>query len=344
MRTAQKSLLLPLLSFSLAAFLPTLVAQDPVATLPEQKISLAFTEWPVPWENSRPRDPYKAPDGTIWFVGQTGDYIAHLDPRAGDMSRFNVRGTGPHTVVVDSEGAPWFAANQAGYIGKLNPATGEVERYQLPDDVTDPHTFAWNSDGHLWFTVQRAGYVGKLDPASGDIQVIKVPGSRMRPYGIVVDTADQPWFACLGNNAIGKIDPAEMQVQLFETPDDGSRIRRIGVSSDGRVWWTDAARGYLGVYNPHDNSMKQWLSPGGYKSALYAMAIDHKDRVWYAETGVFPNRIVGFDPSTESFISINEVPSGGTSVRNMIFDPESKSLWFGTDTNTIVRATIPSTE
>lgn len=26
-------------------------------------------EWQVPWLESRPRDPYVAPDGRVWFVG-----------------------------------------------------------------------------------------------------------------------------------------------------------------------------------------------------------------------------------------------------------------------------------
>ena len=41
---------------------------------------LEFMEWTVPWDDSRPRDPYVAPDGTVWFVGQVGDYVAKLNP------------------------------------------------------------------------------------------------------------------------------------------------------------------------------------------------------------------------------------------------------------------------
>ena len=39
-------------------------------------------EWPVPWERTRPRDPYVGPDGKAWFVGQQGHYLAHLIPSA----------------------------------------------------------------------------------------------------------------------------------------------------------------------------------------------------------------------------------------------------------------------
>src|SRR4051812_40318063 len=40
---------------------------------------LAVTEWKVPWANTRPRDPFVAADGKVWFVGQAGNYVANLD-------------------------------------------------------------------------------------------------------------------------------------------------------------------------------------------------------------------------------------------------------------------------
>ena len=59
------------------------------------------------------------------------------------------------------------------------------------------------------------------------------------------------------------------------------------------------------------------------------------------ETGVKPNQFVGFDPKTETFFSITQIKSGGGSVRHMVFDPKTRSIWFGTDANTIGRARVP---
>jgi len=36
------------------------------------------------------------------------------------------------------------------------------------------------------------------------------------------------------------------------------------------------------------------------------------------------------------------VPSGGGTIRNMVFDPREHVIWFGSDNNTIGRATLPS--
>jgi virginiamycin B lyase len=48
-----------------------------------EAMSLDIKEWQVPYEDSRPRDPYVAPDGRVWFCGQLGAYIAVLDPSLG---------------------------------------------------------------------------------------------------------------------------------------------------------------------------------------------------------------------------------------------------------------------
>ena len=36
-----------------------------------------------------------------------------------------------------------------------------------------------------------------------------------------------------------------------------------------------------------------------------------------------------------------EIKSGGGTVRHMVYDEKENALWFGTDTNTIGRATLP---
>src|SRR5690606_21024060 len=61
-----------------------------------------ITEWEVPWENSRPRDPWVGGKDTIWFVGQRSDYVARLNPQTGEFKRYDLEaGAGPHTVISD---------------------------------------------------------------------------------------------------------------------------------------------------------------------------------------------------------------------------------------------------
>lgn len=47
------------------------------ATLQAQ---VPIKEWPVPYADSRPRDPYVDREDRVWFVGQVGNYLGYLDP------------------------------------------------------------------------------------------------------------------------------------------------------------------------------------------------------------------------------------------------------------------------
>ena len=67
-----------------------------------------------------------------------------------------------------------------------------------------------------------------------------------------------------------------------------------------------------------------------------------QDRIWLVETGVQPNRLVGFDPKNSSWFSVTPISkSGGGTVRHMVFHRPTRTIWFGTDANTIGRASVP---
>jgi virginiamycin B lyase len=59
-----------------------------------------------------------------------------------------------------------------------------------------------------------------------------------------------------------------------------------------------------------------WPSPGGDGSDPYGIAITPDGMVWYSESGVTPNTLIRFNPTTEQFAR-TKIPSGGGTVRNM---------------------------
>lgn len=304
---------------------------------------LTITEWRVPWDG-RPRDPYVAPDGTIYFVGQRTHYVGRFNPETEEFSRFDLEeGTGPHTVVVDDNGTPWYTGNLANHIGKVNPETGEVTKYMMPEDMSarDPHTLAFNEDGHLWFTSQGANSVGFFNTETGEARVLPVPTQRARPYGIVMaNDMQQPWFTLFGTNKLGTVDPETMELTEVELPREEIRPRRLAITSDGRVWYGDYATGYVGVYDPADGSHQEWAMPEGRDAQPYAVTVDDQDRFWLVASGTSPNKFVGFDTHTEEFIVSKDIESGGGTVRHMVFHEPTNSIWFGTDTNYLGRARI----
>lgn len=301
-------------------------------------------EWMVPWARSGPRDPYVAPDGRVWFVGQRGNYVAVLDPRSGRFRRYDIAdGTHPHNLVVDAKGTVWFTGNRNGRIVQLDPATGKLTDFMMPDStVRDPHTMIFDAQGNAWFTAQQAGAVGRLDAKTRQVRLWKT-GEGSRPYGIVTDPRGRIWFDLFGTNKLAMIDPSTMQLREYVLPHERARPRRIAVTSDGTVWYGDYTRGFLGRVEPATGKVTEYALPSGSASLPYAMTADDADRIWVAETGVQPNRLVAFDPKTQRFTETVLLEGGSerNTVRHMVFDPRERVIWFGTDRNTIGRATVP---
>ncbi|MCC6317963.1 MAG: lyase [Gemmatimonadaceae bacterium] len=328
-----------LLTLSLAA----VTAVAPIASRRPAVDTITIREWSVPWDKTRPRDPYVAADGRIWFCGQAGNYIAVLDPRTGNFKRYELsENTNPHNLIIDKQGFIWYSGNVNAHIGKLDPRTGEITRFPMPDPAArDPHTLIFDKAGNIWFTVQNGAFVGHLDTKSGKVRLVKMEAGS-RPYGIVMNSRDEPYFNLFGTNRIGTIDPKTMTPRTFALPNERARGRRIAITSNDDVWYVDYTRGFLGRLTPSTGAVHEYPSPGGPNSLPYALTVDDHDRLWYSENAPNrPNRIVGFDPRSGMFVPGIEVPSGGQTVRHMIFHRPTRSLWFGTDANTLARVTLP---
>jgi virginiamycin B lyase len=204
----------------------------------------------------------------------------------------------------------------------------------------DPHTLVFDQAGDIWFTVQKGNFIGKLTTADGTITLIAVASKKARPYGIIVDRDNMPWAAAFGSNRLLQIFPATMTIVEIALPDPGSRPRRLVSTSNGDIWYVDFELGRLGRYRPIRNEFKEWLMPGGSNSRPYGMAVDRNDRIWIVETGMKPNRFIGFDSASESFLNETDIPSGAGSVRHMFYYEAAGEVWFGTDTNYIGRAKV----
>jgi virginiamycin B lyase len=313
------------------------------STAPDRiSAQVAIKEWRVPYENSRPRDPYVDSKNRVWFVGQVGNYVAYLDPKNGNFRRYELEdGALPHNLIVDKSDMVWYAGNGNGHIGKLDPATGKVTRYAMPNPAArDPHTLVFDQKGDIWFTVQHGNFVGRLATATGKVDLVEVPTPSARPYGIVVDSKGRPWFNEFGSDKIAMVDPATLKLTEYSLPHERARGRRIAITSDDRIWYVDYTRGFLGRLDPASGRVKEWALPGGSGSLPYAMSSDQNDRIWLVETGSQPNRLVGFNPKSEKFFGTTPIPSGGGTVRHMVYDRRGGSIWFGSDNNTIGRAQV----
>lgn len=300
-------------------------------------------EWKVPYEDSRPRDPYAESATSVWFVGQVTGYLARLDVESGDIEKVDLpEGEGPHNLIVGADGIVWYAGNRTGVIGRYDPSTKAIEEIPMPDEAArDPHTLIFDEgEKNIWFTVQGGNFMGRMNIDSRKVDLIPSKTERSRPYGIKTAPDGSVWAVLFGTNKLAHIDPQTLELTEIDLPRTEARPRRIEVTGDGRVWYVDYAKGMLGAYNPKSKKFKEWPMPQGEGARPYGTAADGQGRIWMAASGVQPNVLVGFDPKTEEFFSTTDVPSGGGTIRHMHYHAPSGAVWFGTDTNYIGRAIV----
>ena len=301
-----------------------------------------ITEWVVPYESSRPRDPYVETANKVWFVGQRTGYLAYFDPETEEFTQIALaEGSGPHNIIADNDGVAWYAGNIMGWIGRVDP-DGSLTTIKMPlDEARDPHTLVEDERGNIWFTVQGGNYIGRLNKASLAVDLVQVPTPGARPYGIDVDGNGRPWVSLFGTSKLATVDPNTLELTEVDLPRTSARPRRNIVTSDGAVWYVDYADGYLGRYDPASGDFEEWAAPAGSSSKPYGMAVDNEDRIWFVETGQSPNTLAGFDTKAMQFFSLTPIESGAGSVRHMMYHGPTNTIWFGTDANTLGRVTLP---
>jgi virginiamycin B lyase len=117
------------------------------------------------------------------------------------------------------------------------------------------------------------------------IMLKKVPTPRALPYRIAVNSKGVPFFCEFGTNRLARIDPQAMDITEYVQL--GARPRRLAFTPNDMVYYSDNARGYV-------------------------------------ETGLTPNRLIGFNPTTQTFSTPTPISSGGSVVRNMVATPDGK--------------------
>lgn len=308
-----------------------------IAGLTAPVLAQSMTEYPIPYADSRPRDPFAVSADTVWFVGQLDGYLGRLNPQTGAVSQIDLgEGAGPHNVIASRDGRLWVAGNRRGHISVHDASGRMIRSIDMPEDAFDPHTLVLDANqSHLFFTVQGGNFVGRIDTKTYEDKLTPIKTQGARPYGIRVAPDGTVWATLFGSHKIARIDPETVAVTEIALPRTTARPRRLGITSDGRIWTVDHEEGMLSVYNPVTQVWREWNSPSGAKARPYGMAVDGRDRLWYVETGVRPNRMIGFDPALEEFIFNEPIGSGGRSVRHMHYHAGTQSVWFGTDANTI---------
>src|SRR5918997_347361 len=124
------------------------------------------TEWQAHADPSYPVDITSGPDGNLWFVSQSPEFVGRITPD-GTITHFTAGitpGSDLGSITKGPDGALWFT-------GKADP--GRIGRITTDGVVTEftagltpnmaPSDIAEGSDGALWFTESaNPGAIGRI--------------------------------------------------------------------------------------------------------------------------------------------------------------------------------------
>jgi len=300
-----------------------------------QQAAAAEAEYFDVTAGDHPHDVAPAPDGTVWYTGQSAGVLGRLDPKTGKVERIPLgQGSAPHGVIVGPDGAAWVTDSGLNAIVRVDPATKEVKTWLLPKDRANANlnTLAFDGKGRLWFTGQ-AGIYGRLDPETGTMAVWDAPKGR-GPYGITATPDGEIYYVSLAGSFLGKPDLATGATTVIEPKTAGVGTRRVWSDSKGRLWVSEWNAGNLSVYDPKAKDWQVFKLPGEAPHA-YAVFVDDHDKVWVSDFGA--NAILKFDPETSAFDSFpSDKPDAA--VRQMLGRPGE--MWggeSGTDRLVVIR-------
>jgi virginiamycin B lyase len=188
-----------------------------------------------------------APDGTLWFTGQSGVY-GSLNPTTGEMHVYDApRGRGPYGITATPDGDVYYASLAGSYVGQIDTATGEATVLEPPTPGQGARRVWSDSRGRIWVSEWNAGQVGVYDPASDSWEEWPLPAEGgASAYSVYVDENDDVWLTDFSANAIVRFDPETETFESFPLPDSPGEVRQM-LGRDGEVWGAESGNDKLVV-------------------------------------------------------------------------------------------------
>jgi len=218
----------------------------------------------TPTPASKPTQTATGPDGTVWFVEETGNRVGTITPTRIYITEVNIvrPGMRPTAIAVDRSGVAWFAESGFNKIASYNRTTNSLVEYQLPGNSTlGISGISVDSQGKVWFTEKLTGRVGVLNPSSLSVQYVSAGTGSVGLQGITCDNLNRGWFTQNQSNQIGLID---FGTNTYSTYSGGlSGPFGIKTTPTNDVWFTEQTGGFVTSLSPSTGNMFQFPTFGG---------------------------------------------------------------------------------
>jgi virginiamycin B lyase len=129
----------------------------------------------------------------------------------------------------------------------------------------------------------------------------EMPGPNRMPWSAYPDKDGNFWIPYYGRaNRIGELNPVSGEVKEYPVPNLGTAAIHSAVPApDGSVWLTEQGSNKLGKWDPKTQKITEYQDDWGKHTAR----VEANGQVW--STG----GLTRFDPKTETFVHIADVPN-----------------------------------
>ena len=321
------------------------VASEP---LPDPSgLRAVIDEWEMGDRASVQHDLVVHPDGHIYSVDTTKDFLHRLDPATGERRHFKIPDAGlpiggvfatgagtvlppnadarvaPHSLQVAPDGRIWVTLCLGNKIGVFDPRS---EQWTLIDQETGlyPHTLRFDAKGRVWYTLAVSSHVATIDPATGKQRTIALPGrswkqtvaARLTPYLL-------PLTGYFGT-------PETLEPDLMPPLPYG-----IDIGPDGGIWFSQLNVRRIGRIDPDTGDYELFDTPFPGPRRL---RFDSKGGLWIP--GFSAGVVARFDPQTKRFQTwdLPTRPKGTETPYALNVDRRTDTVWIcGTNSDTLIR-------
>ena len=241
--------------------------------LPASADEGAFSEYPIPTQDSVPQGVVLGPDGAIWFAEYAGGKIGRIDEN-NTLKEYPLPASSnggvlsPYYLTVGPDNAIWFTDAGDHQIGRLNPADGSVKLFPLPDGLFNPRRIITGPDGNLWFTLghltfpdggNRSG-VARMT-TGGQVTFYPTPQENGLPEGITA-TGNTIWYVDAEHKTLVRLSGGSTEFDLgwsyipqdiVSAPDGNIYITSVAMSAcrysscPPKIEWYNTSGVYQGV-------------------------------------------------------------------------------------------------
>lgn len=211
----------------------------------------AFTEYPLPEQNSNPSGIVTGPDGALWFTeygfdARSGNKIGRITT-TGTITEYPIPtpNSWPQGITVGPDGALWFTETHASKIGRIT-TKGQITEYSDPRPFTQPSSIVAGLHNDLWFNEEGGD--------SWEAAIVRITTSGQMTEYLQTGQTRNIWGIALGNDGavwfcedqfptqilswIGRLG-TDGKFQRFAIPTHGAFPIAIASGPNRTLWFTE---------------------------------------------------------------------------------------------------------